>query len=722
MKEGSVQFFDRIQTSKNLPSLPQILIKLIKLCDNEESKIEDISQIINKDASLSAKVMNMVHSPYYGRSKRVGNIDQAVETLGTRAIKNIALITSDIQVFSKQEDNYVLCLKAFWKHSLTCAILSELIAKKISYPSPDEAFLAGLLHDIGKLILRTNLPRQSANILNSSKYQPGRIAEIETHQGATHCEVGAWMIKRWNLQSLMGDAVLYHHESMERIQDAFPLIKVIYVGNLLCPETKKEKVAKFEIAKTIFGFEISEVEETTFQAESEVSEIAQSLGIDVCSLDVEQKIVSETDNEKQKELIQEVKGITLLQSILQNLLEVHDEDSILNVLHQGLHILFDVTHISFFLYDSERDVLLGKSVSSSEQHDIINKITIPFLKEKSLLVKSLLQRNPLNSFSDSIKDHLTIIDEQLIRLIGKDGILCLPMIANKQYVGVIVLGIEESRISLLTKEIKLLMMYSKQAALALYASCLIQNKIKIIQSENLSVTSTKIEEVVHEANTPLSIIKNYLFVLKNKLPEDEFFQEEIKIIKEEVDRLALIIRELSDSSMLNVQPNEPLDLNALLADLIKIFQRSDILEPNIKAHLQLDPSLPTILTDKNKMTQVFRNLIMNAIEAMSTGGNLFISTLYVSNFIDPKLTSYTDIILGHIEITIRDDGPGIIDTVKPSLFEPYVTSKREGHAGLGLSIVSNKIKELKGTLTCESDNKNGTSFKIVFPIESTHEM
>ena len=114
MKESPVQFFDRIQTSKNLPSLPQILIRLIKLCDNEESKIEDISQIINKDASLSAKVMDMAHSPYYGRSKRVGNIDQAIETLGTRAIKNIALITSDIQVFSKPEDNYVLYFDAYY--------------------------------------------------------------------------------------------------------------------------------------------------------------------------------------------------------------------------------------------------------------------------------------------------------------------------------------------------------------------------------------------------------------------------------------------------------------------------------------------------------------------------------------------------------------------------------------------------------------------------------
>ena len=89
--------------------------------------------------------MNLVNAPYYGQSKRVGNIDQAVETLGTRAIKNIALITSYVQAFSRPEDRYVLCLKAFWKHSLMCAVLSELIAKKISATFNASAEISGIL-------------------------------------------------------------------------------------------------------------------------------------------------------------------------------------------------------------------------------------------------------------------------------------------------------------------------------------------------------------------------------------------------------------------------------------------------------------------------------------------------------------------------------------------------------------------------------------------------
>ncbi|NQT56639.1 MAG: HDOD domain-containing protein [Desulfobacteraceae bacterium] len=704
MEERPVQFFDKIKTSKTLPSLPQILLKLIELCNSEESTFKDISQIINKDVSLSAKVINMVNSAYYGVPKRVTNINQSLVILGKNAIKNIAISASVIQAFSKAKDDSVFSLKVFWRHSLMCAILSELIAKKISYASPDEAFLTGLLHDIGKLVLWVNFPREYADILKSSQDQWDLILAGEARHGATHCEVGAWLINRWKLQSFMADAVRYHHEAVDRIQDALPLVKIIYVGNILCPETNKEKEVKFGITKNIFGFETSEVEEIILQAEKDVSDIAQSLGIDIGALDV-----SEKDHKKQEDLIQKVKDITLFQGTLQNLLEAHDEDSILKVTQEGLHILFGVKHVLFFLHESERNILLGKSVALNNNNDLINEVAVPLQEGKSLLAKSLLQRKPLDSLSDIIKDKLTILDEQIIRLVEKDGILCLPMIAHKQYVGVIVLGLEEARAPHLTDKIKLLMMFTKQAALALQANYLTQNQAKLIQSERLNATSTIAQKIVHEANTPLSIIKNYLAILKRKLSEDQPVEEEIRIINEEIDRVALIISELSDFSELKIQPNDPLDVNALLSNLTRIFQESLILEPNIKTHLKLDPSLPAVMTDKNRMTQVFSNLIKNAAEAMSGRGNLGISTRYISNYMDDKTNQVADNTQGHVEIIIEDDGPGIPDTVKTQLFEPYITSKGAGHAGLGLSIVYTAVKKLQGTITFESDNKQGTS-------------
>jgi signal transduction histidine kinase len=106
------------------------------------------------------------------------------------------------------------------------------------------------------------------------------------------------------------------------------------------------------------------------------------------------------------------------------------------------------------------------------------------------------------------------------------------------------------------------------------------------------------------------------------------------------------------------------------------------------------------------LKQVFINLIKNATEAMPHGGNIHIGTRY--DFNEDKVEE--------LEVTIRDDGPGIPDHIRSQLFRPFLTSKGNGHAGLGLTIVNNIIKELKGTVTCESISNVGTTFQIILPI------
>ena len=396
MKVRSNQLFDRIETSRNLPSLPHILLRLIEVCSREESTIKDMSQIINKDSSLCAKVMKLINSAYYMLPNRVTNIDQALILLGTDAIKNIAISASVYQAFSKAKDHSLFNLKRFWTHSLMCATLAKQIAKKTLYTCPEEAFLSGLLHDIGKPVLWVNFTKEYTGILQSSKDQLNLILEGETQLGATHCEVGAWLINRWNLQSFMADAVLYHHESVDRIQEALPLVKIIYIANILCPEVNMEKGVKFKIIEDVLGLVGSELEETTLQAQEEVSEIAKSLDIEIEPLDISDKAVSDKDHKKQEDLIREVKDISLLQGTLQNLLEAYSEDSILKVVQQGLQVLFDIKDVLFFLYDSERDILTGRGITSNKQNDLINEVIIPFQQEKSVLVKTLLQGNHTN--------------------------------------------------------------------------------------------------------------------------------------------------------------------------------------------------------------------------------------------------------------------------------------------------------------------------------------
>lgn len=720
-KERSDHFFNKIKTSKNLPSLPHILLKLIEVCNREDSNIKDISQIISKDASLTAKVMKMINSAYYGLPVRVTDIDHALAFLGMDAIKNISICASVNQAFSHAKNDSLFDLKVFWKHSLMCAALAKLIAQKTLYPSPDTAFLSGLLHDIGKLVIWVNFPQEYAEILKSSKNQPDLILAGEARHGATHCEVGAWLINRWNLQSFIADALLYHHESVDRIHDALPLVKIIYIANILCPEIDKEEAVKYKIAESILGITIPETKEIIIKAGEEVREVALSLNLDIAPVDIPGAAISDNDSEKQQDLTREVKDFSLILGTLQNLLETQDEDSILRVLHQGIDILFDAENVFFFQYDPKRNILIGKSMAAVEQENLINEVIIPLQKGKSLLAKSLLNARPFDSFEYSMKagpaiTDLAIIDEQLIRLTGGDGILCIPMIAHKEYVGVLVFGLEKDRFSNLSEQMNLLTMFARQAAHALYSYDLRERQAELVLSERLTAASDMAKTVVHEVNTPLSITKNYLAVLKNKLAEDKLVQDELRIINEEIDRVAHIVHELSDFSEPEIRPAGPFDINALLSDLIRIFRKSSILRPNINVRHESDKSLPSINTDKNRLKQVFINLIKNAVEAVPGGGNIYIRTRYTSNSFASELKQNRGIEPGYLEILIKDDGPGIPEIFRSRLFEPYITSKGSGHAGLGLSVVYNIIKKLKGTITCESNDRDGTSFKIVLPV------
>jgi len=715
MKARYREFFNRIETSTNLPSLPHILVKLIEVCNREPDTIKEISQIINKDASLSARLLRLVNSAYYGLPNRVTGIDHALLLLGTNAVKNIAISASVFQAFDRAKDSSIFRLKLFWWHSLMCATLAKLIAEKTSYPAPDEAFLSGLLHDIGKLVLWVNFPKEYAEILRSYRSKPDLFLAGETRLGATHCEVGAWMINRWNLQSFMADAVLYHHEPVHRILDAFPLVKVVFVANALCSETVEDTGAKFKAAEEVLGFARSEVEEFISLAEEEVKQVAESLEIKVEPPDAPGRLLSERDAEKEKDLVRAVRDLSLLQATLQNLLEVHGEETILKVVKQGLQVLFDVHSVLFFLYDKERDVLVGKGGMGSAQDVLIKELVIPVEAKKCLVAKSLSQGTPLDSLGHLRKVDLSITDNQIIRLIGKDGMLCLPMVAHKEFIGVIVLGIDEPEVSELCSEINLLTIFTNQVASAVDAENVRQTQARLIQSERLTASSDVARKVAHEVSNPLGIIKNYLKILGLKMAKDSAAQEEIRIINEEIDRVSVIVRELSDFSEPRVQQKELVDINTLISDLIKIIHQSLLLRSGIKANLNLEPSLPALMTNKNGLKQVFVNLIKNAVEAMPEGGNLYINTRRVSNGLRNRLKEDANGDQPYVEITISDDGSGIPDSIKSRLFEPFVSSKGEGHAGLGLSITYSIITELNGTMTCESDQIRGTTFRIVLP-------
>ncbi len=701
---------DRISTLKDLPSLPHILVKLMEACHDENGSLGDIAQILTNDPSLCSKVLRLVNSAYYGLGSRVEGIDQAVSYLGTSAVKNIALCSAVYQAFNSRNRDGTFNLKVFWWHSMKCALLSRIFAGEVAYGSPDEAFVAGLLHDIGKLVLWVNFSDKYTELIKKCENRPEMLAAGEGQLGATHSQIGAWLLDQWKFQSFVADSALYHHEPLERIAHALPLVQIVYTADKLSGPTVEGRGDGIKVAEKLYGFSQEQVIGFLARSDEELGEVARSFGIEIEAPQESGENLSDSDRETQDNLVREVRDISLLLGTIRNLVAAQEKKDILKVLQEGLQVLFDLEHILFFLYDDENGRLIGEEVEGHEATSGNTDLIIPMGLEKSLLVSCLSAEKALDSFSLGQNPDLVITDIQMIRFLRTDGMLCLPLAVRGEYVGVIVVGLNRSQRSHLGKHFKLLEMFTSEAALTLRAEQLRERQLRRIQSERAEASFAIARKVVHEVNNPLGIMKNYLKILGIKLKDQRLEVDEIGVLNEEIDRIAHILGGLTSFSEKKSRKRAPVDINGLVNDLVKLTAESLMKGKKVAVHADLDPALPMLMSDGDSLKQILINLLKNASEAMTDGGNLYFKTRHRST---PHERSE---LRGFVELTVSDDGPGISDKIKRRIFEPFVSSKGGGHSGLGLSIVLNLVNGLDGSIVCQSEEGKGTRFKIELPI------
>ena len=443
--------FSLIEKSGNLPTLPAILIKLLAACDAEDTPMADIAALISKDPVLSCKVLQLVNSAYYGFRYSFSSLDQAVVYLGANTIKNLAVTMSVHQVFGRKNFDGLkqFNINVFWYHSLLCATLARRIAQKIGFANIDEAYLAGLLHDIGRLILISTFPAEHETILAKTKDRQNTLWAEKQLLGVTHGETGGWVMQKWRLNSMLADAIRYHHEPPEKIKEAFPLVRIIYTANLLClkSDTSEQKYADADL---LTGLDRSAIAEIVQGAEEEVEEIAFNLEIKV------EKPSDSTDSstptgstpqddsqgtaaasqagdtsaadtsDKQEEALQQaltarVKSVSLLSSFLENLAHAADTQEIIAACEQAMGMLFAIEKVLFFLPDSDGVLLKGQTSPDNSLHQASQGLTLTVQKSSSLIVKTYHDMSTTSLTVDAPAENLA--DQQILSIFASDSVL-----------------------------------------------------------------------------------------------------------------------------------------------------------------------------------------------------------------------------------------------------------------------------------------------------------
>lgn len=224
-----------LEKLNDIPTLPMVATRVTELINDPNSSSSDIADVLKKDQVLTAKVLKLINSPYYGIPGEVTDIRRALAYLGFNTLAQLVLSISIISLF-KEKKTGAFSMAGFWKHALATAVASEIIAKKIDYPKPEECFTCGLLHDVGKIVLFQLSPEDFHKIIEIAEREKISFTDVEKRlEVPPHGYLGEYIANKWRLPMVIRMSIRYHHfdvRKMDTILDSMkPAVQIVSLAN-----------------------------------------------------------------------------------------------------------------------------------------------------------------------------------------------------------------------------------------------------------------------------------------------------------------------------------------------------------------------------------------------------------------------------------------------------------------------------------------------------------
>jgi HD-like signal output (HDOD) protein len=225
---------------ENLFSLPELYFKVKKTIDDPTSTINDVADIVIQDPNISARILRMVNSSFFGFATEIESISRAINIMGMSQLHDLVLTISATKAF-KGINSDLISMKDFWLHSIYCAAIAKLIARKCNVVDSERLFVTGILHDIGHLVLYSKLPSQAAKLLETAKQQQIPLAQLEKSTfGFDYAEVGGELLQLWKLPDCLSQTVS-HHTQIKNEQQFSLDAAIIHIANILVLQEEGKK-------------------------------------------------------------------------------------------------------------------------------------------------------------------------------------------------------------------------------------------------------------------------------------------------------------------------------------------------------------------------------------------------------------------------------------------------------------------------------------------------
>ncbi|MCK4872244.1 MAG: HDOD domain-containing protein [Phycisphaerales bacterium] len=228
-----------IQEISHIATLPEITIKIIELVEDPTSTAQDLHHIISNDPALCSRILKVVNSSFYGLPGQIGNINRAIVLLGLNAVKNIAIAASLAKLFRGGELTPTFCARDLWRHSIVTATAAKLIADQAGMGLADEAFLGGLMHDIGIMVEMQVSRQKLIEVIERVGIGTDGVPRADMLQieeevfGATHQDFGLGLCERWKFPRTFRCVAGYHHRPLELDAANRAIVCVVHIADLI---------------------------------------------------------------------------------------------------------------------------------------------------------------------------------------------------------------------------------------------------------------------------------------------------------------------------------------------------------------------------------------------------------------------------------------------------------------------------------------------------------
>ncbi|MBW2037330.1 MAG: HDOD domain-containing protein [Deltaproteobacteria bacterium] len=274
-------FLKQLDRTLEIPTLPVVAIKVNKMLQDCETSVKSLSHTIEKDQAIVSKILKLVNSAFYGFRCRISSIPHAVTILGFNTVRNAAVSVSIMDAFSGNNVAEGFDAADFWKHSVAVAVTSKHLAEKTRLVIPDDCFVAGLLHDLGKVVLAKYFKELFVQVWKATREQGLSFYEAEKKLlPVNHAQIGGYLTRKWQLPASLSDAVKYHHAVRKSVTN-LNLLLAVHVADIIVNNYRVDTENAFALsgiypeATKIMDSQLKSVSDWFPRVESEIESACQ---------------------------------------------------------------------------------------------------------------------------------------------------------------------------------------------------------------------------------------------------------------------------------------------------------------------------------------------------------------------------------------------------------------------------------------------------------------